>query len=105
MRPVKRIEIVTGTLEFDRVVKVLEDHGITGFVVHRDVGGRGDRRLDSVDVLTGEPRYRMILTTCPPELIGEIVESLRPLLTTYDGACVVYDAQCVIHGQRSGAVR
>lgn len=97
MTRVKRLEITTGSQELDRVLNVLRQHGITGYVVVRDVRGGGDRRIDSMDALTGEVQNRLILTTCPPEQIDPLVESLRALLNRYGGSCVFYDAECVVH--------
>ena len=100
MRPVKRIEILTGVQEFPLVEQILESHGVTGYVVVHGVEGKGTRHLDSVDFLTGAPESRMVITSCPPEAISGIVEALRPILTRYGGACVVYDAESLIIGSR-----
>jgi hypothetical protein len=96
MRSVKRIEILTGVQELPLVERVLERHGITGYTVSHDVQGKGDRRLDSVDFLTGEPESLSVKTTCPPDAFDGLVEALRPILTRYGGACVAYDAECII---------
>lgn len=100
MRSVKRIEIFTGAQEFPLVEQILESHGITGYMVLHDVEGKGNRHLDSVDALTGAPESRLIMTTCPPEAIDDLVEALRPILTRFGGACIVYDAQSLVIGSR-----
>jgi hypothetical protein len=97
MMPVKRVEILTGIQEFDSVVEILEGLGITGYMVLRNVQAGGDRRLGSVDPLTGASQHRLIKTTCSPQKIGELVEAIRPVVSRYGGACIVYDAECVIH--------
>jgi nitrogen regulatory protein PII len=97
LSPVKRIEILTGVQELPLVEQALKRQGITGYMILRDVQGKGDRRLESVDLLTGESQSRLIMTTCPPADIDDLVEALRPILSRYGGDCVVYDAACVIH--------
>lgn len=96
MRRAKRIEILTGVQEFALVEQALEKQGITGYMVLDNVRGKGNRHLESVDPLTGEPESRLIKTTCPPDRIDDLVATLRPILSRYGGACVVYDAECLI---------
>ena len=97
MVPVKRVEIVTGAIEFDMVVEVLSQFGIRDYLVHRDVVGVGGRRLASPDPLTGDFENRVIQTICPPDTIDRLVEAIRPIIRRYGGACIVYDAHCVVH--------
>jgi hypothetical protein len=97
MQPVKRVEIITGAAsEFAEVEKVLRAFGIGGYVVHHDVIGRGDRRVESIDPLTGDMQNTMIQTSRAPDRVDPLVESLRPIIWRFGGACVVYDAECLV---------
>jgi hypothetical protein len=100
METVKRVEILTGVVEFDQVVRVLERCGVTGYAVLPGVLGKGDRASGSADPLTGDAENRMIFTTCREEALPALIEHLRPLLIRYGGACVVTDAQCVVRCHR-----
>ncbi len=98
MESVKRVEIITGAAsEFAEVEKVLREFGVTGYVVHHDVMGRGDRRVESIDPLTGDTQNLMIQTTCSPDRVDSLIEALRPIIRRFGGACIVYDAECLIH--------
>lgn len=99
MRSVKRVEILTGLQEFPLIERALEESGITGYIVMQGVTGKGNRKLGSVDFLTGVPESRLIKTTCDPERIDDLVEAIRPILDRYGGACVVYDAECMVLGR------
>lgn len=43
MRPVKRIEIVIDSLELRKLLKNLEQVGVSGYTVIQDAAGMGDR--------------------------------------------------------------
>src|SRR4028118_1074799 len=97
MQAVKRIEIITDTLEMKEVCAVLEAHGLSGYTVIKDVIGKGDRGHQSGDDLTDVFKNSYLLTTCAPGQVEEIVEALRPLLKKRGGVCLISDAQWVIH--------
>ena len=84
MQSVKRIEIITDTLEMREVCRVLDEIGVSGYYVIRDVTGRGERGVQSGDDLTDVFKNSLLLTACPPERVSDIVtatHSGRPLLT------------------------
>lgn len=43
MRPVKRIEIIIDSLELRKLLKNLEQVGVSGYTVIQDAAGMGDR--------------------------------------------------------------
>ncbi len=97
MQVVKKIEIITDTLEMNEVSAVLEAHGISGYTVIKDVTGKGERGVQSGDDLTDVFKNSYLLTTCAPEQVGEIVEAIRPLLKRRGGVCLISDAHWVVH--------
>jgi nitrogen regulatory protein PII len=98
MKNVKRIEIITGPIEFRQMVSTMEGAGMTGYAVLRDVLGKGDQKItNSWDSLTSEEQNLMIVTTIEEERLHDLVEAVRPLLKRFGGACLVSDAAWVIH--------
>ena len=97
MNVVKRIEIITGPQEFRQVIDVLETSGVTGYAVLSQVLGKGDKKVNSWDSLTGEIQNLMVVTTIQSEMLQLLVESLRPVLKRFGGSCLVSDAMWVIH--------
>ena len=97
MQTVKRIEIITGPIEFRTLVAELEAAGVTGYAVVRDVLGKGDKKVDSWDSLSSETENLMVITTIPADRLSGLVEAIRPLLKQFGGACLVSDAMWVIH--------
>ena len=58
MTPMKKVEIVTDLLELPTISRALEELGVSGYTILRDVtgyGGRGRRTGRSSSKLTGDP--------------------------------------------------
>lgn len=97
MRPIKRIEIVIDSLELHKLLKILEQAGVSGYTVIRDAAGKGDRGARAGDQLTDVLKNSYIITTCAEEQLQPLVEAIRPLLKRFGGICLVSDAQWVVH--------
>lgn len=76
---------------------MLEQEGVDGYTIMRDVVGWGDRGLQSGDELTDVFKNSYLLTTCAAEDLERIVEAIRPILTRRGGVCLVSDAQWLKH--------
>ncbi len=97
MRPIKRVEIITDTVEMNAVVRVLERHGVSGYTIVGDVIGKGERGMRLGDELSGVFQNSYLLTTCEPEQIEALIEAIRPILQRRGGVCLVSDAWWVRH--------
>ena len=97
MQPIKRVEIVTDSLEMQEVIEAIEALGITGYTLIRDVLGKGERGTQSGDELTGVFKNSLLLVACTAEQTPGLVEAIRPMLKKRGGICLVSDAQWVVH--------
>ena len=97
MIPVKRIEIVVDALQSERVTDLLSERGLTGWTMLRSAAGAGDRGSQPSDGITRSTSNALILTTCTPEQLDDVVEELRALLSRYGGMCLVSDAMWLRH--------
>ena len=97
MIPVKRIEIIVDELELPKVLKLLDEAGVSGYTVMKDAIGKGDRGLRGGDDLTRVFANSYILAACPAEKLDQIVEAMRHILKQRGGVCLVSDAQWIIH--------
>jgi len=97
MRPIKRVEIITDTVEMNAVVRVLERHGVSGYTIVGDVIGKGERGMRLGDELSGVFQNSYLLTACEPEQIDAVIEAIRPILQRRGGVCLVSDAWWVRH--------
>ncbi len=97
MRPIKRVEIVADSADIPQIIRLLERRGVSGYTIVRDVAGRGERGMRLGDDPGGAFQNSYLLTTCEPEQIEALVESIRPVLQRRGGVCLVTDAWWVRH--------
>ena len=97
MKVVQRVEIITGQQELRHVMAVLDSCGVTGYAMLRNVLGKGDKKVESFDPITGEVENLMIVTTIDKDALKPLIEALRPILKRFGGSCLVSDAMWVIH--------
>ena len=94
MKPLKKIEIVTDSIEMRRTLRILEEAtNITGFTVIKDTLGLGEigARLD--DELTDVIKNSYVMFVCSEEQVAEIIEHMKPLLDRFGGVYLVSDVQ------------
>lgn len=97
MEAVKKIEIVTDSAELPNVIRALEDLGVSGYTVIRDVEGRGGRGIRSGDGFTDVFKNSYVMTACPADQVAAIVSAVRPMLTRFGGVALVSDCAWVKH--------
>ncbi|GAB4298257.1 MAG: hypothetical protein Fur0025_36660 [Oscillatoriaceae cyanobacterium] len=97
MEIIKKVEIVTISMEMAKVLEVLEEVGITGYTVIRDVVGKGDRGLTSNDLEKDIFSNRYVMTLCTAEQEELLVAAIRPILKKFGGVCIVSDAKWIRH--------
>lgn len=97
MQDIKRVEIVTDSLEMHEVTDIIDRLGISGYTLIKDVLGKGERGLQSGDELTGVFKNSLLLVACEAEKVPALVEAIRPILKNRGGICLVSDAQWVVH--------
>jgi nitrogen regulatory protein PII len=94
---IKKIEIITNSLELNQVTSVLDKAGISGYSVIKDVTGSGDRGKVIDDLETTALTNIYVLSVCHQEKEEEIVEAITPILKKYGGICIVSDAKWIAH--------
>lgn len=97
MQAIKRVEIVTNSLEIHEVITSIEAIGITSYTLIKDVLGKGERGTQSGDELTDAFKNSLLLVACQAEKVPALIETIRPILKKHGGMCLVSDAQWLIH--------
>jgi nitrogen regulatory protein PII len=94
MHPVKRIEIIVSSMELPKITQALEKAGVPGYSVIKDVVGKSDLGTvsDDFDLAASTLSNIYILSYCPPDIIKQVVEIIRPVLNKYGGACYISEA-------------
>ena len=97
MEQVKKVEIITNTLEIEKVLGILDKVGVSGYTVIRDVTGKGDRGKIIDDLETEALTNGYVMSVCTQEQQYKLVDAIRPLLKKYGGVCLVSEAQWIVH--------
>ena len=97
MTPMKKVEIVTDLLELPAIGRALEELGVSGYTIVRDVTGYGGRGRRTGDEITGVFQNCYLMAVCTPELAERIVETIRPILKRYGGIALLSDCLWVKH--------
>ncbi len=92
MHPVKRIEIISDSVELGKIVKALTSSGVSSYTVVRNVGGKGVRGTTSSDLDMTMMENDYVLAVCAPDQVKTVVESVQPILNRFGGICLVSDA-------------
>ena len=97
MTPMKRVEIVIDALELSAACALLDQAGVPGYTVIREVTGKGDRGDRGGDDLTGALKNGYILCACKDTQARAVAEAVRPLLKRLGGMCLLTDCLWVEH--------
>ena len=97
MEPVKKIELVTNSVEIGKVLELLERVDVPGYTVIRNAIGKGDRGRASDDIEVTVLSNVYVMTVCTEEKVNKVVEAMRPILKRFGGVCLISDAQSVVH--------
>lgn len=94
MNVVKRLEIIASSRELPLILDKLDQSGVRGYSVIRDVVGKGDggRVSDDFDFVSTTLSNVYILSFCDEEKMSYILEKIRPLLKKFGGACYISDS-------------
>ncbi|MBD2203356.1 transcriptional regulator [Calothrix sp. FACHB-1219] len=97
MERVKRLEIITNSLEMSQVIKILDNIGVSGYTIIKDVTGKGDRGKIIDDLETPALTNGYVLSVCTEEQESEVVTAITPILKKFGGVCIVSDAKWIAH--------
>ncbi|WP_430794790.1 P-II family nitrogen regulator [Trichormus azollae] len=93
---VNKIEIITTFLELQKILRILDSAGVSGYPIIEDVIDKG-HRARVIDYLEGHALTNgYIMTICSEEQEDQVVEAIRPILKKFGGVCVVSDAKLII---------
>lgn len=101
MHAVKRIEIVSDSVESHKIIKVLETVGVLNYTVIRNVVGKGVSGTNSGDLDMSMLENDYVIAFFLADKTKTLVEKLRPVINKFGGACYISDAmelnsvQCV----------
>lgn len=88
MHTVKRIEIIANAFELGKILDSLDNAGVHGHAVIRNIAGKGLRDgNEDLDMTMLDNVY--IIAFCMPDLIKPVIENITPLLNKFGGTCYI----------------
>ncbi len=87
----KKLEIIIGSYELNKVIDILEDNEALGYTVIADAAGRGKNGKRVKDEITEVNRRNVILCIDNEEKIKTIIEKLKILKERYSLKAFVSD--------------
>jgi nitrogen regulatory protein PII len=92
MNAVKRIEIISDSVELEKIVEILKRSGVSSYTIIRNVGGAGVKGTISSDLDMMRMENDYVLAICAPENVEAITERLKPIFNRFGGVCLISDA-------------
>jgi len=94
---VKKIEVITNSLELPKVLEILEKYGVSGYTVIETVTGQGHRGKVIDDLETHILTNGYVMSICTEAQEQALVEAIQPVIKKYGGVCIVSDAKWTAH--------
>lgn len=92
MHLVKRIEIISDSVELEKIVEGLTKAGVSSYTVVRNVGSKGIKGTTSSDLDMSRMENDYVLAICSPDVVKTVIENVRPILNRFGGICLISDA-------------
>lgn len=89
MHPVKRIEIISDSVELGKIVEALEKAGATSYSIIHNVASKGIKGTVFDDSAVTMLDNVYIIAFCSPEKAKPVIEKIRPILNKFGGSCWV----------------
>jgi len=94
MTPVDRIElIIPSAFAQHRLLAKLDEWGIEGYSIIREVLGKGESGFKEGDLPADVGRNWYVLIACEKDRTQDIVKAFRPVISKYGGVCLITEAQ------------
>ena len=95
MQAVKRIEIVSDSVESHKIINVLEKVGVLNYTVIRNVVGKGVRGTNSGDLDMSMLENDYVIAFFLSEKTELLIERIKPITTKFGGVCYISDAMAI----------
>ena len=96
LHPLKKVEIIVRGEKEDFVRDLLDDVGVSGYTIHREVAGRGEHGFHEGRLLFNDRTGLVMFFAVGQEsVIQTIVDGLTPLFEKSSGVMFVSDTQVV----------
>jgi nitrogen regulatory protein PII len=96
LHPLKKIEIIVRGEKEEFVRDLLDESGVSGYTIHRDVAGRGSHGFHEGRLLFNDRAgLVMFFAVGDEDMISSVVDGLTPLFEKSSGVMFVSDTHVV----------
>ena len=89
----KRLDLIFSERELDNILSVLEKGEVPGYTILKHATGRGPERIVSEDMeFTGFGANAHVIIFCEQEIIDNIKENIKSVLSYYGGVAYLSEA-------------
>lgn len=91
----KKLEIIIESVERNRVCRILDEAGVSGYSIIDDVRGRGKTGPKSAQDLSNILKSSIIVVVDKEEKISNVIEKLKEVFKFYSGKMFLSDVNVV----------
>lgn len=91
----KKLEIIIESVERNRVCRILDEAGVSGYSIIDDVRGRGKTGSKSAQELSNILKSSIIIVVDKEEKISNVIEKLKEVFKFYSGKMFLSDVNVV----------
>ena len=89
----KRLDLIVSERELDEILTALEKANVPGYTVMKHATGRGPERIVTEDMeFTGLGANAHVIIFCEQEIINNLRENIKSILSYYGGVAYVSEA-------------
>lgn len=96
MKSMKKVELVIEAVYINRLLELLNKHGISSYTLIKDVEGRGGHGLKRNDDVSEIMTNDYIFTVCEEAQFEKMKEDIRRFLQRYGGKCLLSDVMLLL---------
>ena len=100
MKNMKKVELIIESVYTNRLIELLEQHGIDGYTIIKDIEGLGGHGLRTADDVSDVFSNIYIFTLCEEETYKDMDTDLRKFLSRYGGKCILSDVMVLLGGSK-----
>ena len=94
---IKKLEIITDYSYLRVLIKLLDDHSVSGYTIIKDVMGKGSRGNKDGHGISGGFKNCYVMLCLDEAETKRVSDLIKPLLARSGGIALISDAHWVVH--------
>ncbi len=90
-RLMKKFEIVVGTPHLNHLIELLENTGVRGYTIIKNIGDLNVDDACYTDNVSLAEENVVVILACKEDLARKVINELHPAMRGFDGLCLISD--------------